>query len=97
MDKGESGTAKGYVKCALGTPPGTEEGVWEGGMVSRRKSPKLWERWVGPEGMEEQGIPTVFLRTSWDVVRNAGPQLHLDPQRTTSGWGLGPPPYRLSG
>lgn len=53
MDKGEFGIVKGYVKCVLGILFGIEEGVWEGGMVSRRKFLKFWERWVGFEGIEE--------------------------------------------
>lgn len=45
---------------------------------------------MGLEGKEEWGVWTAFLRTSWGVVRNAGPQIHPVPWRQISWVGLGP-------
>lgn len=66
---------------ASGEDTGLRRGCGQGKLPAHRRSPKLWEVWVGPEGLEEQGTSTVFLRISQGMVRNASPQLHLDPWR----------------
>ena len=80
LDKGDLGTTKEHVEWSVRGTVGLRRGCGQWRLSEQRRSPKLQEMWVCPEGMEEQGISTVLLRTPQRTVRNGSPQLHLDPR-----------------
>ena len=89
LDKGDLGTTEEHVEWSVRGTVGLRRGCGQWRLSEQRRSPKLQEMWVCPEGMEEQGISTVLLRTPQGTVRNGSPQLHLDPGRPVSWVGSG--------